>query len=393
MTRRKPRKPRASRGGPGPGLDGVRERITALDRRLVDLLNRRARLVVRVGALKRAAGTGAYAPDREAQVLDGVLARNAGPLPDRAVEAVMREVMSASIALQRPMRVGYLGPPGSYSHVAASRHFGSSVEFENLREIHGVFTEVARGHVDHGLVPIENSTGGGIVETMDAFRDLRRHGPGAQPSLHVVAEVQLAVRHALLADCAPAQVRRIFSKPEVFQQCRRWLSTQYPGAELIPTPSSSRAAEIVAAESRAALAEGRATDGAAIASALAGHLHGIRVLFPHIEDNADNITRFHVLGRTQARRSGDDKTSIMFETPDRPGALVQVLRQFENANINLTNIERRPGGRRNWTHVFFVDCRGHLEDAAVARALRGAEKHCRELHVLGSYPRSKRVVS
>ena len=219
------------RGSP-PDLEQLRARIDELDARLVELLNARAEVVVQVGAYKRGTGAPIYAPDRESQVLRKVLESNAGPLGNRALEAVYRELMSGSFALERPLRIGYLGPAGSFSHAAAVAQFGSSVAFEDLHEIAGVFTEVTRGHVDYGLVPIENSVGGGIVETLDAFRD-RPSGVG------VTAEVLISIPHNLLANCPPGKVTRIHSKPEVFTQCRRWVRTQYPRAELIPAPSSA----------------------------------------------------------------------------------------------------------------------------------------------------------
>ena len=385
---------RAASGGRKPKADGVaadaalaslRTRIDALDAQLVKLLNERASLVVEVGKTKRAGRIPIYAPHREAQVLEKVLSASTGPLGARAIEGIYRELMSGSFALEQPLRIGYLGPQGSNSHVAAVKQFGSSVEFEDLREIAGVFTEVRRGHVDYGLVPIENTTGGGIAETLSAFLDHARH-------LNVYAEVQISVHHALLSNCTPKQVTRIHSKPEVFSQCRTWLATQYPGAELIAAPSSSRAAQIAAEEFATAERIGTTPTSAAIGTSLAGELYGLKVLFPRIEDSPDNITRFFIISRQQAKRSGDDKTSIMFNTADKPGALVEVLKVFDAAGINLTHIDKRPSGRVNWQYTFFIDAQGHREDQTMAAAILEAETHCQELIVLGSYPRSKRIL-
>lgn len=374
---------------PAIDLAMVRQRINDLDRQLVSVLNERSSLVVKVGEHKRAVGLPVYTPHRESEVLERALKANTGPLPDRTLEAIYRELMSGSFALQQPLRIGFLGPPGSYSHLAALRHFGGSVEHEDLHDIAGVFTEVQRGHVNYGLVPIENSTGGGIVETLDAFRDLAQRGKG---EVVVCAEVQIDVRHCLLANCAPGQVRRIYSKPEVFDQCRVWLARQYPKAERIPSPSSSRAAETVANECRTALADGRVPDSAAIGSELAGQIYGLNALLVGVEDNPGNITRFFVISRQKAERTGDDKTTVMFTTADKPGALVEVLFAFQRSNINLTHIEKRPSGRRNWTYTFFIDCLGHQDDPAMLKALSEARTHCRELQVVGSYPRSKRIL-
>jgi chorismate mutase/prephenate dehydratase len=364
-------------------LQELRRKIDAVDQRLVRLLNERANLVVEVGKAKRTTGTPIYAPHREAEVLRRVLSANAGPLPDRTVEGVYRELMSGSFALEHPLRIGYLGPPGSNSHAAAVKQFGSSVDYEDLREIGGVFTEVRRGHVNYGLVPIENSLGGGIVETLDAFK-ANAH------QISIYGEVQISVHHALLANCLPRQVRRIHSKPEIFQQCRNWLSTQYPGVELMPAASSSRAAQIAAEECRKALEIGAEPGSASIGSALAGQLYGLNILFPRIEDDPSNITRFVIIARQHALPTGDDKTSLMFTTDDKPGALVSVLGVFQDAGINLTHIDKRPQGRERWTYTFFVDALGHREDRTMATAIEEAGTHCREFIVLGSYPRSRR---
>ncbi len=388
-------------GGEGPGHDGptgvegpreaaepavedleaLRCEIDGLDRRLVALLNERARVVARVGESKRRSGAPIYAPDREARVLAKVLELNEGPLPDRSIEAIYKELMSGSFAIERPLRIAYLGPAGSFSHHAAVSHFGSSVSYEDVTEISAVFTEVLRGHVDYGLVPIENSTGGGIVETLDAFMT----GP-TRPDIY--AEILVEIRHNLLANCEPSEVRRIYSKPEVFAQCRRFVSVQYPQAELISAPSSSRAA-IMAFE---ALRDDPHCGAAAIASRLAGQLYGLGVLFESIEDNPDNITRFLVLAREQAPPTGDDKTSLTFRTEDAPGALLEVLAAFARHGVNLSHIDKRPSGRENWTYTFFVDALGHRHDRALVAAVEDARAHCRELTVLGAYPRARRVL-
>jgi chorismate mutase / prephenate dehydratase len=388
-----PRKPRQPKPKPSAraqaktsaALDSLRKRIDAIDARLVALLNERSALVVEVGKHKRDRGIPIYAPHREAQVLENVLKANRGPLSARSMEGIYRELMSGSFALEQPIRVGFLGPPGSYSHVAAVRHFGSSVEFDDLHAISGVFTEVRRGHVDYGLVPIENSIGGGIVESLDAFRDVRG-------DLSIYAEVQIEVHHSLLANCPPGAVRRIHSKPEVFDQCRNWLATQFPQAELIPAASSSRAVQTAAEECKMALQIGAEPGTAAIGSELSGQIYGVNALFARIEDNPDNVTRFFVLSRHQAKRSGDDKTSIMFTAADKPGALVSVLSVFERAGVNLTHIDKRPSRRTNWDYTFFIDAQGHRDDPGLESAIREATGHCQELHVLGSYPRSRRIL-
>lgn len=367
-------------------LSDLRIAIDRVDTALIELLNQRAAHVVEVGRIKRELGIPIYSPHREAEVLAKVQSLNKGPLPPRTIESVYRELMSGSFRLELPLRIGYLGPAGSYSHLAAVKHFGASVDFEDLRAIAGVFTEVARGHVDYGLVPIENSIGGGIAETLMEFQELHN-------DVNIYAEVQIEVHHSLLANCPPSKVRHIHSKPEVFQQCRTWLATQYPHAELISEPSSSRAAK-KAAES------GPEAGIAAIGSVLAAEIYGVTVLFENIEDNPNNITRFFVISRQKALpsvksadgKSGGDKTSLMFTTTNEPGALVNVLAVFQRAGINLTHIDKRPSGRINWQYSFFIDAEGHIDDPWFAAAVAQARGLCRELHVLGSYPKSRRIL-
>jgi len=366
-------------------LEKLRGSINEIDGQLVKLLNDRAKTVVRVGKLKQGSGIPIYAPHRESMVLGKVLKSNKGPLLDKTVEAVYRELMSGSFALERPLRIGFLGPRGSFSHLASSKHFGQSVDFEDLHTIDGVFTEVRRGHVDYGLVPIENSIGGGIVESLDAFTE---HAS----KVTIYAEAQIEIHHALLANCEPGQIRRIHSKPEIFMQCRTWLATQYPQAELIPAASSSKAAMTAAQEFVQAEAIGAQPVAAAIGNALAGSIYGLNTIFENIEDRPGNVTRFLILGREQARRSGDDKTSIMFNTADKPGALVSVLSVFDSAGVNLTHIDKRPSRRQNWQYTFFIDAEGHRDDSALSEAIVEASGHCKDLSVLGSYPRSRRIL-
>ncbi len=366
---------------PQETLDELRRRIDEVDSRLVAILNERAQLVVEVGKCKRGSGTPIYAPHREAEVLNKVLARNKGPLPDRTIEAVYRELMSGSFFLEQPLRIGYLGPRGSYGHVAAMQHFGSSVDYEDLRAIEGVFVEVARGHVDYGLVPIENSTGGGHLETMDA---LSRH----HHLLNIYAEVQLEVNRSLLANCQPDKITRIHASRDGFALCRTWLSTQYPNAQLIIAASSADAVLAATEDSRATPDAGVA----AIGSQLAGEIHGLHCVFDNVSDQPTNITRFLILSRQKASPSGDDKTSVMFTTEDRHGALVDVLSVFDRSKINLTHIDKRPSGKQNWEYTFFIDAAGHRDSQEFSTAIEEARRHCKELIVMGSFPRSRRVL-
>jgi chorismate mutase/prephenate dehydratase len=366
----------------GLSLDALRSRIDEVDAQLIRLLNERAEVVVEVGKFKRDTGTPIYAPHRESAVLKKVLGMNPGPLSPRTVEAIYRELMSGSFLLERPLRIAFLGPAGSYSHQAAVSHFGSSVEHADAQDIAGVVGDVARGHADYGLVPIENTVGGGIVETLDAFRDAK---PG---DVTVYAEAMLRVRHNLLTAAPAAKVTKVFSKPEVFTQCKGWLARSMPRAELIASASSSRAVQTA----REMLEADPECGAAAIASLLAGKLHGLHPLFESIEDDPNNITRFLVLSKHGARPSGDDKTSVIFQTADKPGALAHVLTDFEKAGVNLTHIDRRPSARETWTHVFYVEAAGHREDEKLSAALEAAAAHCIEFRILGSYPRATRLL-
>lgn len=351
------------------GLGSLRQEIDELDKQIVHLLNERAKVVVRVGKAKKADGTPVYAPDRESAVLKRIAELNTGPLPPQTLQAIYRELMSGSFALEKVLRIGYLGPKGTFSHMAALRKFGTSVEYRPLPDIRAVFEEVARGHCELGLVPVENTSGGGIVDTLDCF--IETHAC-------VCGEVIVEIHHNLLARCAREDIRAVASKPEVFSQCRNWLSTGLDDVELIQVASSSRAAEM--ALERPTLA--------AIGSQLAAELYGLDIVFANIEDNPKNMTRFFIIATQPAKRTGNDKTAVMFSIAHKAGALVEVLSVFSRNGINLTNIDSRPSRRHNWEYVFFVDAEGHFEDPNFATALEEARSYCGELHVLGSFPRA-----
>ncbi|MCH2133015.1 MAG: prephenate dehydratase [Phycisphaerales bacterium] len=357
-----------------PGdLNDLRQRIDELDARLIELLNERAKIVVSVGEAKRGSDTPIYAPHRERQVLDRVRAANEGPLPDRALEAIWRELMSGSFRLEHGVSIGYLGPPGSFSHVAAVRHFGSSVEFNQFDDIAAVFRDVSAGNCTYGLVPYENSTGGSVTDTLDAF---------AEFEVTVYAEALIAISHCLLANIDMESITRVASKPQVFAQCRRWLENHLPKAERVPFASSSAAVQHIATS----------TDMAAIGSRLAGKIHGVNRISDGIEDNPGNITRFLVIGRQAAEPSGSDRTSIMFTTSHEPGALVDVLAVFRDADLNLSHIDKRPSGHENWDYSFFIDVDAHQSEPVMAESLEKARGLCRAFTVLGSYPRAEHVL-
>ena len=362
-------------------VDEIASLIDQIDLQVVGLINQRAQLVVEVGEFKRKSDVPIYAPHREAAVLTKINNLNEGPLKNSTLEGIYRELMSGSFALEKPLKIAFPGPKGEFSHLAAVRHFGSSVSFAPTREIRSVFEQVAAAEVDYGLVPIENSSVGGINETHDAFLDLH-------DDLSIYGEVKLQSQFCLLADCRPEEVQRIYSKPGVFEQCRNWLSTQYPQANRIPIESSALATQ----KAKEEILKDPKCGAAAIGSLLAGEIHGLKPLFQAIEDRQSNMTRFLILSKSETEESGKDKTSIMFTTQDRAGCLAEVLEVFKRNAINLTHIEKRPSREENWDYTFFVDLEGHRLNAHIAQIIGEARAHCKNLTVLGSFPACQRVL-
>jgi chorismate mutase/prephenate dehydratase len=357
-------------------LEQHRERIDQIDRELVKLLNERAQVVIEIGKLKNKTGGQVYAPDREKEVFEKIKSVNQGPLPDRTLTAVWRELMSGSFALERPLRIAYLGPQGSFSHNAAILKFGQSVDYEPLTDIRSIFTEVSKEHCDLGLVPIENTTGGGVIETLDAFTD---------SDVKICAEVLMAIHHNLMANPETSgleAIEKIYSKPEVFAQCRNWLTATFKEAKTIPVASTAKAAQMAAEEKGAA----------AIGSVIAAELYGLKIVCENIEDITNNITRFLTVSKEDCRRTGEDKTAILFSTAHKAGALADVLDVFKQYQINLTNIESRPSKKRQWEYYFFMDFLGHRTDDNVIKGLDEARKHCLQLSILGSFPRATELL-
>lgn len=356
-------------------LEELRRKIDQIDQQLVALLNERAEVIIDVGKIKKNDRNAPpiYAPDRERAVLEKVKAANKGPLPNRCLLAIYREMMSGSFFLERPLRIGYLGPQGSFSHTAAMLKFGQSVEYEPQMDIRGVFDEVAREHCDLGIVPVENSIAGGIIETLDSLMD---------STVPICAEVLLAVHHNLLANCRLEEIERIYSKPEAFAQCRGWLSSTLGGIETIPTGSTAQAAQRAAEEPYAA----------AVGSVLAAELYKLKIICENIEDVNNNVTRFFVIGHEPAQPAQHNKTALVFNTADKAGALVDVLQAFRHNGVNLTNIESRPSKKRQREYYFFVDCQGHQNDENIKQAINEARCHCLQLSVLGSFPRAEEVL-
>jgi len=351
-------------------LEELRKQIDAIDQKLVELMNERARHAVQIGQLKREAGQeSVYSPEREREVLERVLVANEGPRADRTLLAIWKEMMSGSLSLEKAVQVAYLGPEGSFSHLAALEKFGHSVELVAVRDISAVFDQVARAGVDYGIVPVENTTGGAISDTMECF--LWVQGP-----VKVCAELALPIHQNLLSKTTVERIQKVYSKPQVFDQCRQWLIQNLGRADLVAVGSTAEAA----------LLASRVAGTAAIASSMAAEIYGLDVLSAAIEDNPQNQTRFIVLGRESPKPTGRDKTCLLFSVVHKAGALVEVLDIFRRFGINMTKIESHPSPTKSWEYSFFVDLEGHVQDESLAAALEEARKHTRQLEVLGSFP-------
>jgi chorismate mutase/prephenate dehydratase len=376
MAARK-RKTAASRRGVVPAdvdLAAIRDDIDAIDARIHSLLNERARFAQLVGISKTATGKTVdfYRPEREAQVLRKALARNAGPLRDEEVVRLFREIMSACLAQQEPLKIAFLGPEGTFTQAAVFKHFGSSVRALSLPAIDEVFHEVEAGIADFGVVPIENSTEGTVNHTLDMFL-----GSG----LKICGEVELRINHHLMGRMtAMAAIKRVCAHPQALAQCRGWLDDQLPDVERVPVSSNAEGARRARDE--------RGT--AAIAAHAAAAIYGLVILANEIEDQPDNTTRFLVVGRKLFAASGADKTTLLVSTAatDDSGALFRLLEPFAEHRVSMTRIESRPSRKRKWDYVFFIDIEGHVSEPAVAKALAALEQRASLFKVLGSYPRA-----
>ena len=348
-------------------IEEHRRKLDDIDREVVRLLNERAKHVVEIARIKTAQNSQFYVPAREKKVLEEIRSRNDGPLPDAAVESIYREVLSAMRSLEAPLVIVYFGPEATFTHLAARQTFGTSPEYKPVATIRDVFTEVERERANYGVVPVENSTEGIVNRTLDTFME---------SDLRICAEILMEVSHHLLANCALDEIRKVYSFSQPFAQCRAWIESSLPDAELVEVSSTAKAAQVAASEPGAA----------AIASELAAQIYDIKVLVPRIEDSAGNVTRFLVIGTNVSEPSGDDKTSIMFSVRDRVGALYDTLKPFAEQGISLTKIESRPSRRKPWEYIFFVDLVGHCNDENIATAIRELSETCLFTKVLGSYP-------
>lgn len=348
-------------------LKNLRQAIDKVDKEIVNLLNRRVKITSGIGQLKRSSGKSLYSPDREREVLRKVVLANKGPLNAKGLEAIYREIMSTSLSAGQALKVAYMGPEASFSNLSAIKRFGSQVEYIACNSIADVFLEVERDNADYGVVPIENSVEGAVSYTLDMFVD---------SDLKICSQIILDISHNLLANCPKNKIKRVYSNPQVFGQCRLWLEKNLHQAELVEVSSTTRAAQIAAKEK----------NSSCIASLLAAKVYKLRVVASDIEDSPHNITRFLVIGKAEVPPTSRDKTSIVFSIKDKVGALHDMLLPFKKHKINLTKIESRPSKKKAWDYYFYLDLEGHRDNPRVKNALRELENKCKFLKVLGSYP-------
>ena len=356
------------------GLGNIRDSIDAIDARIHGLLNERARFAQLVGISKSASGRAVdyYRPEREAEVLRMALKRNQGPLRDEEIARLFREIMSACLAQQEPLKVGFLGPEGTFTQAAVLKHFGSSVRALPLAAIDEIFHEVEAGVADFGVVPIENSSEGTVNHTLDMF---------LSSGLKICGEVELRISHYLMGKMSGFEaIKRICAHPQALAQCRAWLDEQLPEVQRVGVSSNAEGARRARDE--------RGT--AAIAGRTAAEIYSLNLLANEIEDRPDNTTRFLVVGRKLFSASGADRTTLLVSTSatDDSGALFQLLEPLAQHRVNMTRIESRPSRRRKWDYVFFIDIEGHVSDPPVAKALAALESRASLFKVLGSYPRA-----
>lgn len=359
-------------------LADIRQRIDAIDSKLLNLINDRAKCAQEVAEIKLAAARAAggelpmfYRPEREAQVLRAIQARNLGPLPADYVARIFREIMSSCLALEQPLTVAYLGPLGTYTQAAARKHFGQSAIPEPQLSIQKVFRQVEDRHCDFGVVPVENSTEGMVGQTLDCF---------LESPLQIVGEVEVPVVHHLLVQSGSDAdaIRIIYGHDQALAQCRGWLDSHFPNVPREACSSNGEAARRAQAQSGVA----------AIAGDLAVEIYQLEKLFEAIQDSASNTTRFLVLGREATPPSGQDKTSIIVSSRNKPGALLNLLRPFEDAGVSLTRIDSRPSKTEKWTYVFYIEFEGHIQDSLIEGVMAELEEHSIMLKCLGSYPRA-----
>jgi chorismate mutase/prephenate dehydratase len=365
------RSPAAVTSDAAPDLAELRDRVDAVDRAILEKLNERARIVQSIGRVKAATGSPEYEPGRERQIVEQLTASNPGPFPPEGIAPVFREIISATRSLERVLRVGYFGPEGTFTHQAARQNFGALAELGSLGSITEVFAALERGSIDLGVVPVENTTEGVVTQTFDAL---------AEHDVSICGEIILRISQQLLSRSGRLEeVRRVVSHPQPLAQCRLWLDQHLPGIERVEAASTAVAAQCAAEDGSLA----------AIGSAIAGEVYGLRTVEPAIEDRRDNTTRFAVIGRLTPPPSGNDSTCLLFTIrKDEAGALYRLLAPFSEQGLNLTSIQLRPIKGKPWEYLFFLDVEGHRSDPRLVKALEGAARVAHTQRVLGSFPRA-----
>lgn len=353
-------------------LEDLRQQIDSVDRALLDLINDRARLALKIAQVKANSGEDGtyYRPDREANVLKSVLRHNKGPLSDEEMARLVREVMSACLALEQPLCVAFLGPSGTFTEEAAHKHFGHSICTLAADSIDDVFREVESDNANYGVVPIENSTQGIVNSTLDMF---------LESTLKIVGEVELQIYQHLLSNAGEiSEIKVLYSHMQSLAQCKRWLSENLPGVEQVPVTSNADAARRASGEPRAA----------AVAGEDAARNYQLPILKKNIQDASANTTRFLIIGKQEIGQTGADKTTLLISTQNRPGALYSLLQPLADNNVSMTRIESRPSQYVNWDYVFFLDLDGHLENPSIKNSLEALKAQSSLFKVLGSYPKA-----
>jgi len=354
-------------------LKSLRQSIDAIDQNLLKLLSERGGLAKAIGKIKEKQGKAIFNPAREQAIYDRLARLNKGPYRDEALFSIFREIISATRALEAPIKVSFLGPEATFTHMAGVRHFGSSAQMIPEAGIQNVFSEVERGHTDFGVVPIENSTEGVVSHTLDLFVD---------SPLQICSEVILRISHQFLSrESSLSKIKTVYSHPQALAQCRQWILAHVPQAKLKEVESTAMAAKKAKSEK----------GSAAIASELAASHYGLNILESEVQDYSQNFTRFLVIGKHQPDATNHDKTSVLFVAKDHPGVLFKILEPVSRAKINLTKIESRPLKKKVWEYMFFMDLDGHINDPKLKGVLEKVKKQCTLFKIMGSYPKSRNL--
>lgn len=351
-------------------LDNLRKKVDKIDEQMLKLFNKRAQEVIKITKWKKQDKLETYSPEREVKILSNLIKLNKGPLSAEDVELIFREVLSVCRSLRKDLKIAYLGPQGTFTHLAAIKKFGKKTAYLPAETISEVFESVERRDADYGVVPVENSTEGAVSYTLDMF---------FTSNLKICSEITINISHALLTlgDKKTQDIKRIYSNPQVFAQCRKWISRHLSSIELIPVSSTAKAALDAKADSA----------GACIGNKILAQVYGLEVIASSIEDFSSNVTRFLVIAQQDSPPCGQDKTSILFSIKDKVGALYDFLASFKKSGINLTKIESRPSKKKAWDYYFFVDFEGHRNSPKTQKALKTLEQGSIFMKILGSYPK------